>query len=158
MIAALPAPVRLLGLLLLSALFEAALRAVRLPAAPLLGPMAAAIVLAGFDAGIHLPRWLFSASQTIIGCMIAQALNIAILRDMLHDWPLLLTSSALVTGASFLLGWGLTKARVLPGSTAIWGSAPGAATAMVIMSEAFRPGITDAAPPAALISERVPSA
>lgn len=137
MIAALPVPVRLLGLLLLSVLFEAGLRAVRLPAAPLLGPMAAAIILAAFDAGIHLPRWLFAAAQAVVGCMIAQALNIAILRNVLQDWPLLLSASVLVIAASFVLGWGLARTRVLPGSTAIWGAAPGAATAMVIMSEAF---------------------
>ncbi len=130
-------PVRLLGLLLLSVLFEAALREVRLPAAPLLGPMAAAILFAGFDAGISVPRFLFAAAQTVIGCMIAQALNASILRDVLRDWPLLISSSALVIGASFVLGWGLAKTRALPGSTAIWGAAPGAATAMVIMSEAF---------------------
>ena len=135
--AALPVPVRFLGLLLLSVVFEAGLRAVRLPAAPLLGPMAAAILFAGLGAGIRLPRWLFASAQTIIGCMIAQALNGSILRDVLHDWPLLLASSAAVITASFGLGWGLAKTRVLPGSTAIWGASPGAATAMVIMSESF---------------------
>lgn len=132
-----PVPARLIILLGLSVLFEAGLRAIRLPAAPLLGPMAAAIILAGMDAGIPLPRWLFAAAQTIVGCMIAQALTLPILRDVLRDWPLLLGASVLVIGASFGLGWGLAKTKVLPGSTAIWGAAPGAATAMVIMSEAF---------------------
>jgi len=34
------------------------------------------------------------------------------------------------------LGWTLTRLRVLPGTSAIWGSAPGGAAAMTVMSEA----------------------
>lgn len=137
MISALPMPLRLLALLLLSVALEAGLRALRLPAAPLLGPMAAAILFAGGNAGIRLPRLLFPAAQTVIGCLIAQALSLTILRDVLREWPLLLGISVAITAASFGLGWVLAKTRALPGSTAIWGTTPGAATAMVIMSEAF---------------------
>jgi membrane AbrB-like protein len=39
--------------------------------------------------------------------------------------------------AAGLLGWLLTRWQVLPGTTAVWGSSPGAASAMVIMSEAY---------------------
>ena len=35
------------------------------------------------------------------------------------------------------LGYVLTRLRVLPGTTAVWGSSAGAATAMVLMSDAF---------------------
>lgn len=136
-LAQLPLAVRFLALLCLSVLLELALHAARLPASSLLGPMVASIFLAGFNAGIHFPRWMFTAAQAIVGCMIAQALNITILRDVLKDWPLLLSASFFVIGLSFALGWALAKTRVLPGSTAIWGAAPGAAAAMVIMSEAF---------------------
>ena len=36
-----------------------------------------------------------------------------------------------------VLGYVLTRLRVLPGTTAVWGSSAGAATAMVLMSDAF---------------------
>ncbi len=39
--------------------------------------------------------------------------------------------------ASSFLGWSISRLRILPGSTAVWGSAPGGATAMVLMAEAF---------------------
>jgi membrane AbrB-like protein len=39
--------------------------------------------------------------------------------------------------ASSFLGWFISRLRVLPGTTAVWGSAPGGATAMVLMAGAF---------------------
>ncbi|CDX31650.1 hypothetical protein MPLSOD_140293 [Mesorhizobium sp. SOD10] len=39
--------------------------------------------------------------------------------------------------ASSLLGWLISRWRILPGTTAVWGSSPGAATAMVLMAGAF---------------------
>jgi membrane AbrB-like protein len=39
--------------------------------------------------------------------------------------------------ASSLLGWLISRWKILPGSTAVWGSSPGAAAAMVLMAEAF---------------------
>jgi membrane AbrB-like protein len=37
----------------------------------------------------------------------------------------------------FLLGWFMTVRRMLPGTTGIWGSSPGAATPMTLMSAAY---------------------
>src|SRR5690606_3375850 len=39
--------------------------------------------------------------------------------------------------ASSVLGWLISRWRILPGTTAVWGSTPGAATAMVLMAGAF---------------------
>ena len=39
--------------------------------------------------------------------------------------------------ASSFLGWFISRFKVLPGTTAVWGSAPGGATAMVLMAGAF---------------------
>jgi membrane AbrB-like protein len=36
-----------------------------------------------------------------------------------------------------VLGWLISRWRILPGTTAVWGSSPGAATAMVLMAGAF---------------------
>jgi len=42
-----------------------------------------------------------------------------------------------VIASSSTLGWLLTHWRVLPGTTAVWGSSPGAATAMMLMAAAY---------------------
>ena len=42
-----------------------------------------------------------------------------------------------VIAASSVIGLLLTRWRVLPGTTAVWGSCPGAASAMTLMAEAF---------------------
>jgi membrane AbrB-like protein len=67
----------------------------------------------------------------------AQSLQPALLLRVLHDWPLFLGFTFLVMAASMGLGWWLSRHKVLPGTTAIWGLAPGAASAMVLMSEAY---------------------
>ncbi len=124
-------------LLVLSVVFERGLEALRLPAALLLGPMAAAIVLAAARTGLRVPAPLFMSGQAIIGCMIAGNITPSILHTMLADWPIFLAGVVAVVIASNAFGWLLARLRVLPGNTALWGSSPGGATAMVLMSEAF---------------------
>jgi uncharacterized protein len=125
------------ALLLLSVLFVLALEAARLPAALLLGPMAAAIVIAAAEGSLRVPQWPFYAAQGVIGCMIARVFTPSLLGAMVKDWPLFLAAVIAVIAASSALGWLLTRWRVLPGTTAVWGSSPGAATAMVLMAEAY---------------------
>ncbi len=125
------------ALLALSILCAALLEAVRLPAALLLGPMVAAIALARPEGRIRVPNRLFVIAQSLIGCMIARSLPVAILGEILHHGPLLLGGVLSVIAASGGLGWLLARWRVLPGTTAIWGASPGAATAMVLMAEAY---------------------
>ena len=55
----------------------------------------------------------------------------------LEEWPLFLGVVLTVIAASSALGWLMSRWRVLPGTTAVWGSSPGAATAMVLMAEAY---------------------
>jgi membrane AbrB-like protein len=125
------------ALLFLSVLFVLALEAARLPAALLLGPMAAAIVIAAAEGTLRVPPWPFYAAQGVIGCMIARVFTPSLLGAMVKDWPLFLAAVIAVIAASSALGWLLTRWRVLPGTTAVWGSSPGAATAMVLMAEAY---------------------
>jgi membrane AbrB-like protein len=125
------------ALLLLSVLFVLALEAAHLPAALLLGPMAAAIVIAAAEGTLRVPPWPFYAAQGVIGCMIARVFTPSLLGAMVKDWPLFLAAVIAVIAASSALGWLLTRWRVLPGTTAVWGSSPGAATAMVLMAEAY---------------------
>ena len=132
-----PIAVQVFGLLLLSVVFELLLAQLHLPAALLLGPMVAAILCAAMQTGIRVPFLLFTCGQAIVGCMIARTITASIVRDMLADWMIFLGAVTAVVVVSNALGWMLARLRVFPGSTAIWGSSPGGATAMVLMSEAF---------------------
>ncbi|HVJ51696.1 MAG TPA: AbrB family transcriptional regulator [Aliidongia sp.] len=124
-------------LILLSIGCVAALEALHLPAALLLGPMAAAVLVAAAEGTVRVPPLPFIASQGVIGAMIARSITGGILAEMLKDWPMFAVAILSVIGASGLIGWVLTRMRVLPGTTAIWGSSPGAATAMTLMSESY---------------------
>ena len=124
-------------LLVLSGLLVLALEAVQLPAALLLGSMFGGILLAATGATPRLPRWPQFAAQAVIGCLIARSFTPSLTAAMLKDWPLFLASICGVIGASCFLGWLLARLRALPGTAAVWGSFPGAATAMILMSEAF---------------------
>jgi len=122
---------------LLSAILVVLLEALRLPAALLLGPMIAAIIVAAAEGSLRVSRLPFVAAQAVIGCMIARSITPEIIGTMVQDWPLFLTAVFSVIAASSVIGLLLTRWRVLPGTTAVWGSCPGAASAMTLMAEAF---------------------
>jgi uncharacterized protein len=125
--------VLIVGSLLLAALLAVA----RLPAALLLGPMLAGIALGSNGARIGVPRLAVYASQTVVGCLIARSITGDIVHAFLKDWPLLLGAVLVIVASSGLIGWLISRWRVLPGSTAVWGSAPGGASVMMIMAGAF---------------------
>jgi membrane AbrB-like protein len=120
-----------------SALLAALFGIIGLPAALLLGPMVAGIVLSSNGGSIRAPRLPVIASQTIVGCLVARALTGDIAPAFAKDWPLFLGSVLVMVAASGLLGWILSRYRVLPGTTAVWGTAPGGASVMMVMSAAF---------------------
>lgn len=124
-------------LLAVSTLCVAVLELVRLPAALLLGPMAAAIGLALVGGYVRIPAGPYVFAQGILGLLIARALPPAALAEVLRDWPVFLAGVVSVVGIAASLGWLLARWRVLPGSTAVWGSAPGAAMVMTLMAEAY---------------------
>jgi uncharacterized protein len=125
------------ALAILSLLFVAALELLNLPAALLLGSMAAAAVFAIANPGLRVPPRLFVGAQAVIGCMIARAFPLSIFSEVVHDWPIFLGGVLSVIATSAFLGWLLTRWQVLPGSTALWGTSPGAATAMMLMAESY---------------------
>ncbi|QOL81404.1 AbrB family transcriptional regulator [Pseudooceanicola spongiae] len=133
-----------LALVLMSALLAIALELVHLPAALLLGPMIAAIILAssGLTSPVPpmpamvIPRPVFGVAQAAIGAMIATTIPPETLRDIGENWPVFLFGVISVIVVSTTLGYLLAIRQVLPGATAIWGSTPGAAQAMVFMAEA----------------------
>ncbi len=120
-----------------SAALVVLLEALRLPAALLLSAMIAAIAVASLGGSIRLPRWPFLLAQAVVGCLMARAITPTILRAMLTNAPLLLAMVVAVIAASCLLGWLLARGRVLPGTTAVWGTFPGGASAMVLMADAY---------------------
>ena len=124
-------------LLLVSIAFIVPLELVHLPAALLLGAMAAAILVAVFDGRLAVPQWPYVLAQGLIGCLVARSIGATILVTMVRQWPLFLAGVCSVLLISTTLGALLARWKVLPGTTAIWGSSPGAATVMVLMSEGF---------------------
>ena len=126
------------GLLLIASIaFVWLLELVRIPAALLLGAMAAGIVVAAFEGRIAAPKWLFVIAQGVIGCLVARSIGPDILPTMLRQWPIFLTCVCAVVFFGVALGGLLARWKILPGTTAIWGSTPGAATVMVLMADAF---------------------
>src|SRR6185369_15700444 len=124
-------------LLLLSAVFGGFFEWLRFPAALLLGPMLAGIVIAGRGAELKVHPGAFRVAQAVIGCMIARNIPPSIGGELLRIWPVCVATVAAVIAAASVLGWLLARWRVLPGTTAIWGSSPGAAMTMMIMAEAY---------------------
>ena len=130
-------PRQWLVLLVFSLLFAGALELAALPAALLIGPMLAAILTGTNGATVRVPRLLFGSAQAIVGCLVANSISADIFAAFYKEWPLFLGVVMATVTASSLLGWLISRWRILPGTTAVWGSSPGAATAMVLMAGAF---------------------
>ncbi|MBE3638865.1 AbrB family transcriptional regulator [Mangrovicoccus algicola] len=134
-----PAAWALLGVLSVAA--AAALELVRLPAALLLGPMAAAIFVAAArpaPAGrpLSLPRAAFEIAQAAVGVSVGSQLPASVLDTLRADWAVFGLGVVSVIAASSWLGYLLARRQVLPGTTAVWGASPGAAQAMVFLAGA----------------------
>lgn len=126
-------------LLALSLAFTVFLELFALPASLLIGPMVAAILLA-LTVGkgkLDVPLWPLQLGQVLVGLMMARTITPDILGTMAKDAPLFLLFIFSVIAIATGLGWLLTHWQVLPGTTAVWGSSPSGASAMVIMSEAY---------------------
>jgi membrane AbrB-like protein len=129
--------VRWTVLIVLSLLFAAGLEQLQLPAALMLGPMAAAILMASAGGAVRIARPIFFGAQGVVGVMIVSFFPSSVLAKILSGWPIFAAGTLSTLIAACLLGWAMARSRVLPGTTAIWGSSPGAATAMTLMSESY---------------------
>ncbi|HWM68514.1 MAG TPA: AbrB family transcriptional regulator [Steroidobacteraceae bacterium] len=125
-----------LALLAASAAVGAMFAWLRVPAALLLGPMLAGITIAAGGGSARVPNWAFLLAQGFIGCMIANMTPLAIASEILSRWPVFVFGVLAVIAVSTLLGWWMTRMHILPGTAVLWGSSPGAATAMIVMAEA----------------------
>lgn len=124
-------------LLCASAVLAGLLELAGLPAALLIGPMLAAILAGTNGATVRVPRFVFGGAQAVVGCLIAASISPEIFSAFADDWPLFAGAVLATLAASSFLGWLISRFKVLPGTTAVWGSAPGGATAMVLMAGAF---------------------
>jgi len=132
-----PGAVQWLALVLLSVALAAVLLLVHAPAALMLGPLIAAIAVASNGARLRLPLPPFVLAQGIVGCLIAKMVPLSIVGDVLQHWFLFSVGVLAVVAISSGLGWLMTRWQVLPGTTALWGTSPGAASVMTIMAESY---------------------
>ncbi|HBT5605616.1 TPA: AbrB family transcriptional regulator, partial [Klebsiella pneumoniae] len=75
-------------LLLLSVLFSSLLLRIHLPAALLLGPLIAGLILSLRGVKLCIPRPCYLAAQAIVGCMIARAINPSVFGVLFNNWAL----------------------------------------------------------------------
>jgi membrane AbrB-like protein len=136
-LAKLAPPLQWLLLVGLSGVFAGLLELAGIPAALLLGPLVAGILVSVNGGAVKVPKRPYQAAQSVVGCLIAGVLTADIVHTFLADWPLFLTVVTAVIAASGVLGYLMSRWSGLPGSTAVWGSSPGAASAMMLMAEAF---------------------
>jgi membrane AbrB-like protein len=95
------------------------------------------MIVAGRGSSPRLPEWLFRLAQAVVGCLIARSLTTALFRGLGAHFAIFIGAALSVLLVATALGMALTRLRILPGSTALWGSFPGAATVMVLLSESF---------------------
>lgn len=126
-----------LTLIALACVLVVLFHAVNMPAAFLLGPMIAAIVVAVSGGRASMPRFFIIAAQAVLGCLIAAALNSELVRVIVSHWELFVAFSLASIVITAVLGACVTRAGWLPGTTAIWGLSPGAASAMVLLADEY---------------------
>ncbi len=125
------------ALLVVSLLLATVLDVAGLPAAMLLGPLMVAVVAGTNGATVRVPKLSFASAQAFVGCLVAVNLSPEIFSTLVAGWPLFGGVVLATLMASSFLGWSISRLKILPGTTAVWGSAPGGATAMVLMAGAF---------------------
>lgn len=136
-LAGLSLPVLCAVLMALSIATTIMLEWARLPAARMLGPMVAGIILESCGGTVRIPRSLMNFVQAVIGCLIARSFTPEIFAAFGKQWPLFWGVVAMTLIASAALGWAMSKLRILQGTTAVWGLLPGAASVMILMADAF---------------------
>ena len=127
---------RWLQLIILSVLLAALFERFGLPASRLLGPMVAAIALTLFGSGVQTGRGAFICAQGVVGGLLGHSVPGSFLDSLSAHWSALVLGVTTVTVLAYALGWVLSRWNTLPHAAAMWGSAPGGASAMVILAEA----------------------
>ena len=119
-----------------SVVVASAFAVARLPGAFLIGPLVAAVGVRLAGVELRVPRPAFVVAQAFVGGMIGAYLTPSIVQTTLVDWPVIGATVLGIVVVASVSGWALSHYRVVPGTTGVWGSSPGAASAMVVLSEA----------------------
>ena len=133
----LPAVARWVVLLAASVILGGILHWAKLPAALMLGPLLAAVLVQMTGGAVKVPGVLMAAALTVIGCLVARSITFAIIDGFVLHWPVFLGVVALTVTASTAIGWTMSRLRIIHGTTAVWGMMPGAAMVMMVMAEAY---------------------
>jgi membrane AbrB-like protein len=137
LLSSLPIWLRWCGLIGVSVILGVLLQWLHLPAALLLGPMAVAIVMALAGGGVRTPNSGFVVAQGFVGLMVATTLPATVFSEIAEQWPIFVIGVLSTVIAAAALGWLMARAAIFPGTTAIWGSSPGAASVMTVMSQSY---------------------
>lgn len=132
-----PVPLQWLALLILAGAAGQSLKHLEVPAGQFLGPMLVAIGFGVSGACLRVPRLAFRLGQGSVGMLAAHSMTFAVLASMAQSWQVMLFATLLTVCISALVGLALVRLGGLPPSTAAWGTAPGAASAMVAMADDF---------------------
>jgi membrane AbrB-like protein len=135
-LAAWPAPLQWAVLLLLSLLVSLLWGAMRLPAALLLGPMLGGVVFGVNGVRLRVPRGPYTAAQGIIGALVTMAITPAIVTTLGSHLLLFGVVMAVTLLGASAIGWLISRSGLIPGATAVYGTSPGAASAMVLLGDA----------------------
>ena len=107
----------------------------KIPAGLFLGPMIVAVAMGVAGSTIRVPRLAFRSGQGIVMLMVAKSVTLGVLLALSQDWHLMLLVTALTILLSAAVGLGMVQFGRIPATTAAWGTAPGAASAMIAMAE-----------------------
>lgn len=108
-----------------------------IPASWLIAPLLVAMAMAvgGFRAKI--PRQAFTIGQAIIAITLSQTITPPILAEIAQQWLPIVTVVGMSVIAAGTSGWLLARYSPIAPQTAAWGSTPGGATTMTILSADF---------------------
>jgi uncharacterized protein len=132
-----PKPALWSALLALSAVLTIGWSLASLPAALLLGPMIAGIAFGVNGARLDVPRWSYIGAQAVVASLVASAITPMIVKTFSDDAVLFVLAVASTLFGSTAIGWIVSRLGYIPGATAVYGMSPGAASAMVMLGEAF---------------------
>lgn len=132
-----PAPLQWLSLLVVSVALAFLFTEIGMPAAFLLAPMLCGIAFGVMGATVRPHQHAFNASQAVLGILVARSLSTELIGSFLDHWLIFITVVLATLFASSVAGYCISRWKIMPGTVGVWGSAPGAATAMVLMAEAF---------------------
>ena len=132
-----PIPLQWLALIALAGSAGVTLYALDVPAGRFIGPMLVAILFGVAGARVRIHRQVFRLGQGCVGLLVAHSMTLAVLLAVVQSWPEMLFATALTVVLSAVVGLAMVRFGGISGSTAAWGTAPGAASAMVAMAEDY---------------------